>query len=85
MAAGRGARGDGPDDGRVPRPLDTDALAHVLATLINEHGLEAPPSRRIAAGLRPSIGTLATTTSRAWPGVVELGTCSEDIGHSVAS
>jgi len=47
----------------MPRLLDTnsrtDELAHALAQLIGEDGLEAPSSRRVAARVGLSIGTLA--------------------------
>lgn len=46
----------------MPRLIDTntrtDELAHVLSGLIAESGLDAPSSRRIAAGIPISIGTL---------------------------
>lgn len=46
----------------MPRLLDTntrtDDLAHALAVLIHETGLEAPSSRRIAAAINLNIGSL---------------------------
>ncbi|SDD05642.1 helix-turn-helix domain-containing protein [Nocardioides lianchengensis] len=46
----------------MPRLLDTntrtDELAHTLARLIDEGGLEAPSSRRIAAEIKLSIASL---------------------------
>lgn len=46
----------------MPRLIDTgtrtDELAHMLAVLIAEDGMEAPSSRRIAAKMQLNIGTL---------------------------